>query len=50
LKNKFQLEQEGWDYIFCGILEPAAIQDCTNNNECTPAISDIINRVCYQRN
>jgi len=30
LKNKFQLEEESiGEYILCGILHPAAVQDCT---------------------
>jgi len=30
IKNKFQLEEEGiWNYNFCGILDPAAVPECT---------------------
>jgi len=29
LKNKLQLEEEGIGINFCGILDAAAVQDCT---------------------
>jgi len=29
LINKFQLEEEGIGNIFCGILDPVTVQDCT---------------------
>jgi len=29
LKNKFQLEEEGIRNIFCGILDPATVEDWT---------------------
>jgi len=45
-----------WDYIFCGILDPAAVQDCTKipglNRKRTPTIIERYHQrssVCYQR-
>ena len=54
LKNKFQLEEEGIRNIFCGILDPATVQDCTKypsviTNEHLQLLRDIIDGVCYQR-
>jgi len=42
------------DYIFCGILDPAAVQNCTKfpsfiRNALLQLVKDIINAVCYQR-
>ena len=41
-----------WDYIFCGILDPDPIQDCTKFLTLTTnvllLVGDIINGVCYQ--
>jgi len=39
---------------FCGILDPAAVQDCTKfpsliTNVLVQLVKDIINGVCYQR-
>ena len=44
--------RRNWGYIFCGILDPAAIQDCTQfysliTNAFLQLVSDIINGVCY---
>jgi len=56
VKNKFQLEQEGTGIIqyFCGILDPAAVQDCTKFQSLLTyvllqLVRDIINGACYQR-
>jgi len=54
LKNKFQLEEEGIRNIFCGILDPATVQDCTKypsviTNENLQLLRDTIDGVCYQR-
>jgi len=43
-----------WDYIFCGIVDPAAVQDCTKfpsliTDVAPQLVKDIINEVCYQR-
>ena len=43
-----------WDYIFCGILDPTALQDCTKfpsviTNVLLQLVRDVINGVCYQR-
>jgi len=43
-----------WDYIFCGILDLTAVQDCTKfpsliTNVPLQLVGDIINEVCYQR-
>jgi len=40
--------------FFCGILDPAAVQDCTKcpsliTNVLLQLVRDIINGVCYQR-
>jgi len=54
LKNKFQLEEEGMRNIFCGILDPVTVQDCTKfpsviTNVLLQLLRDIINGVFYQR-
>jgi len=54
LKNKFQLEEEDIKNIFCGILDPATVQNCTKfpsaiTNVLLQLLRDIINGVCYQR-
>jgi len=54
LKNKFQLEEEGIRNIFCGLLDPATVQDCTKlpsviTNVLLQLLRDIINGACYQR-
>jgi len=54
IENKFQFEEEGiWDYNFCGILDPAAVPECTKfsslPNVLLQLVRDIINGVCYQR-
>jgi len=54
IKNKFHLEEEGIRNIFCGILDPATVQDCTKfpsviTNVLLQLLRDIINGVCYQR-
>jgi len=43
-----------WDYIFCWILDPAAVQDCAKfpsllTNVLLQLVRDITNGVCYQR-
>jgi len=52
LKNNLKLEEEGI-YIFCGILDPAAVQDCkifpSYINVLLQLVRDIINGVCNQR-
>jgi len=51
-KNEFQLD---WGYIFCGILDPAAVQGCTIFpsliTDVPQLVRDIINinGACYQR-
>jgi len=54
LKNKFQLGEGGIRNIFCRILDPAAVQDCTKSprvitNVLLQLLWDIINWVYYQR-
>jgi len=45
-------ERRHWDYIFCGILDPAAVQNCTkfpsSIENVLQLVRDIINRACYQ--
>ena len=43
-----------WNCIFCDILDPPAVQDCTKlrdliTNVLLQLVRDIINGVCYQR-
>jgi len=43
-----------WDYTFCGILDPVAIQDYTKfpsliTNVLLQLVRDVSNGVCYQR-
>jgi len=43
-----------WEYIVCGILDLAAVHDCTKfpkliTNVLLQLVRDIINGVCYQR-
>jgi len=46
--------RRNWGYIPCGILDPAAVHDCTKfpsllANVLLQLVEDIISGVCYQR-
>ena len=58
LQNEFlktsELEAEGIELYFCGILDPTVVQDCTKfpsliTNVLLQLLRDIINGLCYQR-
>jgi len=57
IQIKKQISVKGrkhWDYTFCGILDPDAVQDCTKfpsliTNVLLQLVGDIIKGVCYQR-
>ena len=49
-----QIKKEAFGLYFCGILDPAAVQDWTKfpsliTNVLLHLVRDIINGVCYQR-
>jgi len=48
------LRRRHWGYIVCGILDPAAVQECTKfpsliTNVLLQLVRDTINVVCHQR-
>ena len=57
IQNKKQIsisKRRYWDHNFCGILDPAAVQDCTKfpsliTNVLLQLVRDIINGVYSQR-
>jgi len=53
-KHNFNQKKKELRIYFCGILDPAAVQDCTKfgsliANVLLQLVRDIINGVCYQR-
>jgi len=45
LKNKFQVEEEGIRNIFCEILDPATIQDCTKFLKFLNVITNVLLKI-----